>query len=299
MPIVSIRHRTSYRYRRPVGFGEHRMMLRPLEAHDQRLLSFELEVSPQPALLREVHDATDAIMSLARFGRRATELTIVSRATVEHTPRSPLDLVAPDAFVGDDLYDSDERVALSHAMQRRPLDDGALEAWARRFLRPVGRTHAATWLGDVTNAIRSELDYEVRLKGEPQHPLATLQRGRGSCRDFAVLMIEAARSLGFAAKFATGYVYGPTSSRTRGHTHAWARIYLPGGGWTDYDPTNGLIGGDSLIRTAVGVDSSLTVPLHGSYRGRSSDFLAMDVEIGLAIEEARQPAEHLRVGARG
>ena len=299
MPIVSIRHRTSYRYRKPVGFGEHRMMLRPLEAHDQRLLSFELEVSPQPALLREVHDATDAIMSLARFGRRAAELTIVSQATVEHTPRNPLDLVAADAFVGDDLYDSDEQVALSQARLRRTSDEGALEVWARRFLRPVGRTHVTTWLGDITHAIRSEFEYELRLKGEPQTPLTTLQRGRGSCRDFALLMIEAARSLGFAARFASGYVYGPTSSQTQGHTHAWARIYLPGGGWTDYDPTNGLIGGDNLIRTAVGVDPTLTVPLHGAYRGRSSDFLAMGVEIDLAVEEARQPAEHLRVGARG
>jgi transglutaminase-like putative cysteine protease len=299
MPIVSIRHRTSYRYRRPVGFGEHRMMLRPLEADDQRLLSFELEVSPQPALLRQVHDATDAIISMARFGSRAPALTVVSQAKVEHTPGGSLDLVAPDAFVGNDLYDSDERVALSHAMLRRIPDDGALEAWARRFLRPVGRTHAATWLGDVTHAIRSELDYEVRPKGEPQDPLTTLQRGRGSCRDFAVLMIEAARSLGFAAKFASGYVYGPTTSQTQGHTHAWARIYIPGGGWTDYDPTNGIIGGKGLIRTAVGVDPRLVVPLHGSYRGRSSDFLTMEVEIEVAVEIAEQPAGRLRVGARG
>ena len=83
----------------------------------------------------------------------------------------------------------------------------------------------------MTQAIRADLTYEIRPHGPAQAPAVTLERGRGSCRDFAVLMIEAARSLGLAARFVSGYVYGGSAKSAavggHGHTHAWARIYLP------------------------------------------------------------------------
>jgi transglutaminase-like putative cysteine protease len=313
MPIVSIRHRTSYRYRNPVAFGEHRMMLRPQEGFDQRLLAYELDVSPEPALLRQLHDLTDAGVTVARFDVRADALLIESRATLDHRPHAALELEAADATIdaGRFSYDADEAPALAASM--RPADDGEaadeVEVWARGFLRPVGRTRLSTVLSAMTHAVRADFAYEVREAGPPQTPVVTLQRRRGSCRDFAVLMMAAARRLGLAARFASGYVYGESQGSGRdkgeggghGHTHAWVRVYLPGCGWADFDPTNGLIGGAGLIRVAAAPDPKLTLPLHGAWRGLRADFLGMEVEVEIEVQRdaARQPAALLRVAGSG
>jgi len=308
MPIVSIRHRTSYRYRNPVAFGEHRMMLRPQEGFDQRLLVYELEVSPQPSLLRHLHDLTDAGVAVARFDTRADALVVESRATLEHLPHAALDLEAADAAIdaGVFSYDAEEQPTLATSIQARHPDGGEVEGWARGFLRPVGRTHLSTVLCDMTHELRAGFGYEVREAGAPQTPQVTLVRRRGSCRDFAVLMIEAARRLGLAARFASGYVYGgsPKSGNTgssHGHTHAWVRVYLPGCGWADFDPTNGIVGSAGLIRVAAAADPRLTLPLHGAWRGMRSDFLGMDVDVDIGVEAqaATQPATRLRVAGAG
>jgi len=305
MPIVSIRHRTSYRYRNPVAFGEHRMMLRPQEGFDQRLLSYELDVSPEPALLRHLHDLTDTGVSVARFEARAEALVVESRALIDHQPHAALELEAETSIdEGAFTYDDDEAPALAGSMLVRHPDDGELEAWARRFLRPVGRTRLSTVFSDMTHEIRASFGYQIREVGPPQTPGVTLSRRRGSCRDFAVLMIEAARRLGLAARFATGYVYGGSPKAgggSHGHTHAWARIYLPGCGWADFDPTNGIVGTAGLIRVGAAADPRLLSPLHGSWRGMRSDFLGMDVEVDIDLEDeaATQPAARLRVAGAG
>jgi transglutaminase-like putative cysteine protease len=305
MPIVSIRHQTTYRYRNPVAFGEHRMMLRPMEGPDQRLLSYDLDISPEPSMLREQYDATDAWVSLARFEARARRLVVESRARIDHRPAAAERWNAVDATLGATpfTYDADEAAALAPSMRPHPADD-AVAAWARRFLRPVGRTRLATLLTNMTHSLREQMGYEVRLAGAPQSPAATLERGRGSCRDFAVLMIEAARSLGLAARFASGYVYGKgaaVAGEKGGHTHAWARVYLPQCGWMDFDPTNGIVGNAGLIRVAAAADPGLTLPLHGSWRGLRSDCLGMDVTVSIsaADADARQPPAALRVAETG
>jgi transglutaminase-like putative cysteine protease len=308
MPIVSIRHRTSYRYRNPVAFGEHRLMLRPQEGFDQRLLDFELDVSPQPALMRHLHDVTDAAVAVVRFDARADALVVESRAVVDHHPHAALDLEAVDATMdaGAFSYDLDESPALAGSIAPRHADDGQAEAWARRFLRPVGRTRLSTVLCEMTHAVRSGFAYRARESGAPQPPEITLQRREGSCRDFAVLMIEGARRLGLAARFASGYVYGAAqkaeaAAASHGHTHAWVRVYLPGCGWADFDPTNGIVGGVGLIRVAAAPDSRLTLPLHGAWRGMSSDYLGMEVEVGIDVHArpAEQPHALLRVAGTG
>lgn len=308
MPIVSIRHRTSYRYRNPVALGEHRMMLRPQESFDQRLLAYELDVSPQPALLRHLHDLTDAGVAVARFEARADALVVESRAILEHRPHAALDLEAADAAIdaGAFSYDAEELAPLATSIQAQHPDAGEVEAWARRFVRPVGRTRLSTVLCDMTHEVRASFAYEVREIGAPQTPQLTLARRRGSCRDFAVLMMEAARRLGLAARFASGYVYGgsPKAAGTAaggGHTHAWVRVYLPGCGWADFDPTNGIVGSAGLIRIAAAADPRLTLPLHGAWRGMRWDFLGMEVDVDIEVdaEALTQPATLLRVAAAG
>jgi transglutaminase-like putative cysteine protease len=166
---------------------------------------------------------------------------------------------------------------------------GEVARFAARFVRPVGRTHLATVLADMTHAIRREFSYGVRLHGAPQSPLETLESRRGSCRDFAVLMMDAVRSLGLAAQFASGYVYSTSTAAKRdggGHTHAWMRAYLPSAGWFDFDPTNGLIGSTDLIRVAAVADPRQAIPLHGTWAGMRGAYLGMDVEVDIAARTA-------------
>ena len=187
----------------------------------------------------------------------------------------------------------------------RRHDDGSgrLEAWARRFVRPVGRTTLATLLSDMTHAVRREFTYNLRLQGAPQTPGQTLESRTGSCRDYAMLMVEAARSLGLAAQFVSGYVYSASrkSGRTGGgHTHAWARVYLPQAGWFDFDPTNGLIGSMDLIRVAAVAEPRQAIPLHGTWAGMKGAYEGMDVEVAIQTleTEAAQPNSNLRVADR-
>jgi len=305
MPVVSIRHLTTYRYRKPVAFGEHRMMLRPLQAFDQRLLSAEVTVSPEPSLLRHIQDVSGACVGVARFARPAEELVFESRARVEHTPGAPFELEASSALIGQAafLYDEDERTELAASIRPRHADP-AVEAWARRFLHPAGPTRVSAVLAAMTHAIRADFAYSLRLLGAPQAPAETLALRQGSCRDFALLMIEAARSLGVAARFVSGYIYSASAKAGRtggGHTHAWVRAYVPGCGWVDFDPTNGIVGNTDLIRVAVVADPGLALPLHGTWLGEAGDDLGMDVEVDLSVEDdvAAQPPFPLRVAQAG
>ncbi|WP_372786438.1 transglutaminase N-terminal domain-containing protein [Phenylobacterium sp.] len=302
MPLVSIRHLTAYRYRNPVALGEHRMMLRPLESYDQRLISAELSITPEPSMLRNTHDVFGNCVTLARFTGRTDRLAVESRMTLEHTPQPAFDFdgeaygaVLPLAYAPEDLPD------LARSMEREHADPGGeLEAWARRFVRRAGPTSLRTLLSDMTHAIHDGFTYGTRLSGAPQAPLETLALGTGSCRDFAMLMIEAVRSLGLAARFVSGYVYSASQKAGRaggGHTHAWVRVFLPSCGWVEFDPTNGIVGNADLVRVAIARDPRQAVPLHGTWAGLPADYLGMDVEVEVSVEACAdvQPAPPRRV----
>ena len=139
-------------------------------------------------------------------------------------------------------------------------------------------------LSNINGAIRTEFAYAERYEEGTQTPLETLEKKSGTCRDFALLFIEAVRSLGFGARFVTGYLYDPAldggqAMQGAGATHAWADVYLPGAGWVEYDPTNGLIAGENLIRVAVTRDPSQAIPISGTFDGRPEQFLGMTIEV--------------------
>ena len=296
MSILSIRHLTRYRYRKPVRLGEHRMMFRPLESYDQRLLSSNLEISPDPSQLRYVHDVFGNCVGIARFATPSTELSFESRVRLEHKPLP--------AFAGVDgevesyggtmpfAYSAEDMPDLMRSMERQHADpDGALERWARSFLRQDGRTGLQALLADMTQAIHSDFRYATRLYGAPQAAFETLQSRTGTCRDFAMLMIEAVRSLGLAAQFVSGYIYSPPlqvhglTKLGGGHTHAWLRVYLPACGWVEFDPTNGIVGNADLVRVAIARDPRQALPLWGSWDGDAEDFLDMEVEVDVVCED--------------
>ena len=143
----------------------------------------------------------------------------------------------------------------------------------------------------MTLGIRKQFLYSRRIKKGVQSPDETLQSRRGSCRDFAVLMMEATRSLGVAARFVSGYIFVPgndTSVTGGGATHAWMQAYLPGGGWIDFDPTNSIVGNRNLIRVAVAWSPDHVLPLWGTFRGSANSFLGMDVTVSVTEESSER-----------
>lgn len=305
MTILTVRHLTRYRYRKPVAFGEHAMMLRPLESFDQRLIDYERRVGPQPALVRDTLDAFGNCLTLATFTRKARALEVEATFTVDHRPAALTDrwgaflidpVVAVPCVYGEEIADD----LRGYAQPAEEALRGEVAAFARRFTAPVGPTRALSAFAAMTKAIRAEFSYGRRLSGGAQTAAQTLAVRTGACRDFAVLMMEAARSLGFAARFVSGYVVcgSPKDGKPRlggGHTHAWLQIFLPDLGWVDFDPTNGLIGAQGLIRAAVVRHPRQACVLSGEYDGDPDDCLGMDVEVEVFESRATEP--NVRVAA--
>ena len=159
-------------------------------------------------------------------------------------------------------------------------------------------TDTLALLADLNTGIRTAFTYNARDQEGTQTPLETIDRRSGTCRDYAFLMMEAARSLGFGARFVTGYLYDPkldtggdVGTLGAGATHAWCEIYLPGAGWVEYDPTNAIIGGEALIRVAVTRDPAQASPIAGSYDGEPGDYLGMNVEVTVTSRETPAPAQ--------
>ncbi|WP_285018677.1 transglutaminase family protein [Novosphingobium sp. fls2-241-R2A-195] len=284
MPLLTIRHSTAYRYQQPVSLGEHRIMMRPREAFDQRLLSARLAIDPEPTELRWLHDVFGNSVAIALFDRRADSLVIVSEATLEHAPIAQQHVdVEAYARLFPFTYSAEDMPDLLRSIERQHLDPGrVVDNWARAFVSNDGNTETIALLTSMAMSIKRDFTYVARHEKGTQSPIETLNKRQGTCRDFALLMIEGVRALGFAARFVSGYVYNPSRSEGvvgGGNTHAWVRIFLPGSGWVEFDPTNGIVGNRGLIRVAVARDPYQAIPLSGTWFGLPASFLGMDVTV--------------------
>jgi len=294
MTILNVRHTTVYRYRRAVRLGDHRLMLRPRDSHDLRLISTNLIFSPA-ASVRWIHDVFGNSIAIASFAEAAAELRIESRLQLEtYVVERPRFEIAAEAASYPFIYSADDRIDLGRMLERHHPDrSDRLGAWARAFVRG-NRTDTLALLADLNAGVKAAISYQSRETEGTQTPLETLNRGWGSCRDLAVLLIEAARCLGFGARIVTGYLYNPladhgsTAAMSAGTTHAWADIYLPGAGWIAYDPTHGTVNGSNLIRVAVTRDISQAVPVAGSFVGAPGDYLGMTVDVTVAPERCAE-----------
>jgi transglutaminase-like putative cysteine protease len=293
MTILTVRHATIYRYRLPVAFGDHRMMFRPRDGYDQKVLDEVLTIVPQPKQIRWLHDVFGNFVAIASFDARAEELSFTSHIRLDHTPSNLPELqMEPEARIYPFAYSEDELPDLLPFITRRYPDlDNVVERWVRRFLRQGRSNETGPLLMTVTAAIKESFVYERRSEAGVHDPGLTLRVGRGSCRDLALLMVEAVRTLGFAARFVSGYVYVPSRDapdvRGGGSTHAWCQVYLPGAGWVEFDPTNGIVGNRDLIRVAVARDPRQAVPLTGSWFGRAEASPGMSVEV--IVRRAGEP----------
>src|SRR5215469_3587081 len=215
MKVLTVRHVTTYRYKQSVAFGEHRMMLRPRDSYDQKLLDSELAITPEPADLRWVHDVFGNCVAIAQFAGRGQELRFGSVIRLDHSPSNALNFtIEAYAEKYPFTYGADEMPDLSRSIERQYLDpEHEIDRWAKQFLRRDGRSDTVELLASMTHATHRNLTYIAREESGVQDPVRTLRLGSGSCRDFAVLMMEAVRSLGLAAHFVSGYLYVPERRR--------------------------------------------------------------------------------------
>ncbi len=285
-PLI-VRHVTTYRYAAPVSFGRHRLMLRPRDSHELRLESAELAVSV-PCTVGWQYDVFGNSVAFLDFSEEASSLSIASTLKIERYALARPDFpIAADAETYPFMHSADDRTDLGRLREHNyPDPRNVVTDWAKQFV--VGERRR-TWdvLTDMNAAIKAGFTYNARFEEGTQTPIETLERNSGTCRDFALLFMEGARALGFGARFVTGYLYDPPPEgppkdggvQGAGATHAWAEIFLPGAGWVEFDPTNGLIAAENLIRVAVTRDPSQALPVSGSYVGTPDAYLGMEVEV--------------------
>ena len=289
MQRLTVDHTTTYRYRRSVEFGEHRLMVRPRDSHDLRLQDAVLRIKPD-AETRWLHDVFGNSVAVAEFIEPADTLTIQSIIVVDRYPfTGPEFPIEPFAREIPFSYPAREVPDLGRTIERHyPDPERKVTEWARQHLsQNSGTTDTESFLLAVTHALHDGFDYEARFEPGVQTPVETLERGSGSCRDYALFMMEAARSVGLAARFVSGYVYDPAIDGEQsdvsgaGATHAWVQVYLPGAGWVEFDPTNGSYGGHNLVPIAVARQPEQAVPISGTFDGDPDDFVEMTVEVAV------------------
>ncbi|HVK95864.1 MAG TPA: transglutaminase family protein [Noviherbaspirillum sp.] len=280
MTQFRIHHRTVYTYARPVAIGRHRLVLRPREGHDLRVDSIELIITPAHRL-EWTWDVFGNCVAIVDFREPSDKLEIVSdvrlsRSAAFHAPDAP----EPWRITYPVVYDVLETtIAAAYQAPSYPDDLDALRAWltsefARRDADDVERMFF-----DLGALIFQKIKYRRRQERGVQTPAQTLELASGSCRDMATLMMDAARALGVAARFASGYLECAAAEAGHASTHAWAEIYLPTLGWRGFDPTLGKP--TSLRHVVAGVSNHPrgVMPVSGTYTGSTSDYLGMEATV--------------------
>jgi transglutaminase-like putative cysteine protease len=288
LPLLKIDHRTSFRYRQKVEIGPHRLMLRPRESRSLRLISATMTITPT-ATVTWAEDVFGNAVATAVFPALVDRLVIDSTAVVQlDAAEWPVFDIAGSAIFFPFRYVDDEWTDLgAMTVQQYPDPAGRLKGWAQAFVRS-NPTDTLSLLKDLSLGVSAWAAYQSRDAEGTQTPIETLDRRSGSCRDFAVLFIEAVRSLGFGARIVSGYLrdsgVSAVGSAGTGSTHAWAEVFVPGAGWITFDPTNRSLGGANLIPVAVGRDIRQVMPVIGRFVGASDAFLGMTVNVSVSVE---------------
>jgi transglutaminase-like putative cysteine protease len=280
---LKIHHKTTYRFNQSVRLGPHRLMLRPRETRDLRLISHEVTAIPAASVTWAL-DVFGNAVATASFQTMSDRLIIESIAEVDlDSVAWPVFAIAASAISYPFRYSDAEWTDLGALAALQYLDPrGQLRDWVRAFVRS-SPTDTLSLLKDLSAGVSQSILYQSREDEGTQSPTQTLDRGWGSCRDFAVLFAEAARTLGLGARIVSGYLYNPDQSSVGssggGSTHAWAEVYVPGAGWITFDPTNRSVGSFNLVPVAVARDIWQAMPVTGSFVGMTDAFSGMSVEV--------------------
>jgi transglutaminase-like putative cysteine protease len=282
---LHISHSTSYRYSRPVALGPHRLMLRPRESQELRLRSMQLQIEPA-ATVTWAQDVSGNAVAIATFQAMSDTLVIQSTAEVElHAALWPVFEVAASAIDYPFPYAAEDWTDLGALAIPQYADPaGQLRRWSTNFVRSTP-TDTLSLLKDINAGVLAWVGYQSRIEEGTQSPVQTLDRGWGSCRDMAVLFVEAVRTLGFGARIVSGYLHNPWQQGPVppgiGTMHAWAEVYVPGAGWITFDPTNRSFGSANLIPVAVGLDMRRVMPVIGDFVGPGNAFCGMSVDVSV------------------
>jgi len=291
LACLDVLHTTTYRYRQAVDLGPHRLMLRPRETRELRLFSHDLSITPAAAVTW-AHDVAGNSIGTALFDTPTDHLVIESRASLEITaPAWPVFAISASAIEYPFLYSADEWTDLGALTTPQYADpDDRFARWVESFV--MGRpTDTLSLLKDISNGVFTQISYQSRDDEGTQSPIETLDRRWGSCRDFAVLLAEAACRLGLGARIVSGYLSDPETSLVgsagSGSTHAWVEIFIPGAGWIAFDPTNRSVGSGNLVPLAVARNIAQVTPVAGTFLGSNSDLLSMEVVV--RVENVSSP----------
>ncbi len=283
MRRYKIVHHTYYNYSGAVRLGPHSLLLRPREGHDLRIESFDVHITPGASLFWH-RDVEGNSVAIAHFDTPARQLVIESTVVIQQYNETPLDfLVADYAIAYPFAYLTDDSMVLApYRVQLKGEAGNVVRAWIADFWQTGESIQTYTLLQRIAARIHNTLTYRVREEPGVQTARQTLSMGTGSCRDFALLFMEAARCLGLAARFVSGYLHAPLMADSIGSTHAWAEVYLPGAGWKGFDPTIGKIAGPDHIVVAVSRLPESVPPVAGSFVGAATSTLQVGVWVSAA-----------------
>lgn len=278
MQRYKIIHRTYYNYSAIVILGTHHLLLRPRESHELRIESFSLKSTPTAKIFWH-RDVEDNSVAVATFETPTQQLLIESEVIIQHYNESPLNFIVSDYAINYPFkYLANDNFILSSYMVL-PNEETItlLNNWIYNVYKYNEKIQTYTLLQKLTTYIFKNFTYKVREEAGVQTAKQTLSYASGSCRDFAFLFMEAVKCLGLATRFVSGYLYAPLMSHMVGSTHAWAEVYIPGGGWIGFDPTTGNIVGTDHISVAVSRLPDNVPPIAGSFVGISDSTLSVGV----------------------
>ena len=286
---LRIQHRTTYHYREPVSFGQHKILIRPREGHDLHIESSVLDIKPAHTI-HWMRDVNGNSIAKVDFTEPAAQLMIYSELMLQHYDANPLDFIVEESAVNYPfVYEPDchpELAVFMHIIY--PKDTSALRDWLNQFWKPGGdKIETIALLQRVNQHIHDTFQYQRRDEPGVQTPAVTLEKNSGSCRDFATLLLEGCRCWGLAARFVSGYMQCEATEAGGASTHAWTEVYIPGAGWKGFDPTSGMMTGAQHVTVAVARDPENAAPIAGSYMGPASAFL--NIQVDVTVVQADKP----------
>ncbi len=278
---IAVTHSTLYRYDRPVHLGPHTIRLYPRQDGAQRLRQQQLSIAPTPAGQAQQLDAEGNVALEAWFDGPSTELSVLSSFSVETLRENPFDFLLPPA--AELALPMRYPVGLEQALERYAggsAVDGGVRAFAEARSAESGR-QAMPYLMNLTETLWREWQHTVRPEGPSRPAARTLELREGSCRDLAALFAEACRAVGLAARFVSGYERAAAVAE-HAYMHAWAEVYIPGGGWRGYDPSRGVAVSTEHVAVAAAADPEMAAPISGRYAGdaRAEMQVAIAMQVG-------------------
>lgn len=276
---ISVAHTTVYRYNQAVDLGPHVVRLRPRDDASQKPLCYDLRIHPEPEIRAEGTDQDGNIVTHAWFREPASSLEVYSRFTVETLRANPFDFLfieKPMATLPME-YPKGVRQILAPYCVANPDETEVIE-----FAQAAADAAARKTIGflvELNGRIQNQLRAVDRTEGPARSAAETLQAREGACRDFAVLFCAACRAMGLAARFVSGYECEAARDPSHAYMHAWAEVYLPGGGWRGFDPSRGLAVATSHVPVAAAIEPALAAPIAGTYRGAANSVMETSIRM--------------------